>query len=1464
MFLKPKIGLISCQGFIALAMVTLIGFQFSHAQPTSTFMRTFHGPGMNGGLSLDITTDGGFIGTGQHESSGAGSCDLYIYKVDACGEPEWFKTYGSPGEDGGKWIKQTPDGGYITVGLTYHGTGGAYDLWLMKLDAAGNIEWNKTYGWYGHDYGIFVNTTQDGGYILTGFVDGVAFGAADLVLIKTDNQGNPEWMKLYGGTEADWGDWVTQTSDGGYLVTGYTASFGAGGPDVYVIKTDAQGNIQWTKTYGGPDDDSQPWGNFATPTGDGGLVITSHTKSAGAGGFDSWTFKIDMSTGNLIWSSVCGGPLDDQSRAFEITQDGGFAVCGYSNSYGFGDYDAYIIKLSSTGTYEWAKVYGGPGWEKAIGIKQSDGKGYSLSVVTSSFGADYFDPLFIKTDSLGNLGCGVMPANMTVSNFTPSIGSGGNQTDYPLVVTEPVLTPQNYTPDDNYICFNCNTVPSFVLTDSIVCLNEPAYFVNTTSQGEVCFEDWYINGTLTSPGDVDTLVFQFSTPGVHTVSLIAGCGNITDTFNLNVIVKDRPTAAFSFTNECVDTIVDFVDESWAPDANVVAWRWDFGDGDTSVLQSPSHLYAAPGTYDVTLAIETEYGCGDTLMQQVIIHPLPEPDFSFQNVCEGFAMQFQDQSSVVSGSVVQNVWDFGDMSAPNQNTSPSYTYATYGSYDVVLLNITDFQCVAFDTQTVFVHAPVNADFSTGNNCLYQSAQFTDISTIDQGALGAWAWDFGDNIGTSTDASPQYTYSAAGTYNVQLTVTSDSGCVDSITQPVTLHPVPIAGFWADDACQFDDVVVFTDTSSISTGSIAGWNWDFGDANGGSSTDANPQYVYEESGALLVQLTVTTDSGCVDSVTIPVDIFPKPEADMQLDDACFNDLNMFTNSSSVATGSIDSTSWDFGDGNLSANYDDTHPYNAPGTYQVTLIVETDRGCKDTITGSTNVYDLPEADFDFQDVCQSEEAIFTDASTSAWGDIEMWQWDFGDNSGSSDQNPPGHQYAQPDTYSVALSVMTEFNCRDTLVQDIAIFPTATADFSETSVCYGITTEFTDLSVVNGNGNISSWQWTFGDGNAMSTDTNPSYTYSSAGSFGVSLVVSTANGCEASIERSITVYYLPEPEFTNTTVCLHESTEFTDMSDIPSGSIVISDWDFDDNGTSNLTSPSHTYSDDGFYDVLLTLTSDHQCVDSITQEVEVWPLPEPSFTTDLDEGCKPFTIAFTDVSSIASGYSIVGWEWNFGDSVGASVETNPVYTYLQDGVYDITLVLTSANGCKDSITETNRITVFPKPVADFEAQPQPTTIIDPKIHFSDSSSGAIGWIWDMGDGFTDTLQNPVHTYLDTGTYLVEQIVYNEFNCADTIYQNVIIDPDFTFYVPSGFTPDGDGINDSFAPSGIGVIEYDMRIFTRWGQQIFRTLDMETPWKGSINNEGEVVEPGVYVYSIQIMDVRKHPHFYRGYVNLVK
>jgi hypothetical protein len=250
--------------------------------------RTFGGMEADDGLLVQPTSDGGYVIAGWTYSYGAGSGDVWLVRTDASGNKLWDKTFGGANNDDGYSVQQTSDGGYIITGNTYSYGAGDADVWLVKTDASGNKTWDRTFGGAGDDQGNSVQQTLDGGYILAGLTTSYGAGGMDVGLIKTDSAGNEVWDKTFGGTGTDRGNSVRQTTDGGYVVAGNTNSYGAGSGDVWLVKTDASGNKVWDRTFGGTNSDD---GNSVQQTSDGGYIIVGNTDSYGAGLADFWLVK---------------------------------------------------------------------------------------------------------------------------------------------------------------------------------------------------------------------------------------------------------------------------------------------------------------------------------------------------------------------------------------------------------------------------------------------------------------------------------------------------------------------------------------------------------------------------------------------------------------------------------------------------------------------------------------------------------------------------------------------------------------------------------------------------------------------------------------------------------------------------------------------------------------------------------------------------------------------------------------------------------------------------------------------------------------------------------------------------------------------------------------------------------------------------------------------------------------------
>ncbi len=669
-----------------------------------------------------------------------------------------------------------------------------------------------------------------------------------------------------------------------------------------------------------------------------------------------------------------------------------------------------------------------------------------------------------------------------------------------------------------------------------------------------------------------------------------------------------------------------------------------------------------------------------------------------------------------------------------------------------------------------------------------------------------------------------------------------------------------------------VNFTYVGNASASAV--YSWDFGDGTPLSAVQS-PSHTYANQGTYNVSLEAT-DCGVhagptVVAITVstpPTSVFTKTSA------VCIGGNSTITYTGTGAAGDI--YTWNFDGGNVvsgSGQGPYTVNWATSGTKIITLSVDAN-GCVSPITtDSVIVSPVPISTFTPPaGKCLSGNSF----SFIAGGNFlpsSTFLWTFGSNASPTTsilQNPTGVVFLTPGYHIVTLTFVKNGCVSNTYADSLLIYPMPTADFSFADVCLNQPINFYDSSLVS-SGTISGWVWNFADNSSLGSNQDVIHTYTNPGSYPVKLIASSNMGCKDTIIKNAFVHPLPDVEFSSENVCEGAATLFADLSTIPLTDTLQSlTWNFGDGSPlSTNQNTSHLYAAAGFSVVTLAVVSNFGCHDSISKISIVNPNPVVNFTANDTVGCEPLCVSFQNSSSVLTGTN-VQWVWNAGDGSTAGNSQTFNHCYINDSVYslmsyNVSLTVTSDSGCVSSLTKNNYITVYPNPIASFTVQPETTTITDPVVSITDLSVGAAFWNWNFGDTAVSSLSiPPPHTYADTGTYTITLVTSTQYNCADTSYQTVVIEPNFLFYVPNAFTPDGDGINDSFCGKGIFISAFEMTIFDRWGNLIYKTDNINIPWDGKVNHGSEIAQKDVYVYVFKITDFKNRKHNYKGIVTLIR
>ena len=591
-----------------------------------------------------------------------------------------------------------------------------------------------------------------------------------------------------------------------------------------------------------------------------------------------------------------------------------------------------------------------------------------------------------------------------------------------------------------------NPLPDVAFSAGSVCVGTQTQFVNasTLSSGTIVSYYWDLSGGQVSVAKDP--IYRFEDAGTYAVKLIvesaAGCS---DSLTNSIEVFENPVADFVFDNVCEGFEVAFTNNSTGGLTTISDYAWDFGDGTTSTLAEPGHLYATAGSYTVSLDITNANGCTDAISKTVTIYEPGQAAFSFDEVCEGGATTFSNDSNDPEdeGSYA---WSFGDGNSSTA-VNPQHSFASFGTYNVVLQLTTVNGCVSDTTMSVEVYEQPEAGFSADNVCFGAAISFTDTTDYSQADL-SYFWDFG-NGDTSTEPSPSYSYPETGKYKVEMTTTSSNGCTSSASAFFDVEPIPEVRFLIDPACQDQDVK-FTNLTAQNIDGLS-YAWDFGDGN--TSADFEPEHVYTATGDYTATLTVTSGFGCSQSLSEDLTVFAIPQVAFSFDNVCDGFAVQFTNEASISAGSISEYLWDFGDFSNSIVLNPSKTYLNSGSYDVTLTAISDEGCTASLTQTATVYSNPVADFGADSECIGVPIDFENYSRSASSPLR-YLWSFEPGAGSEAQTP-SYNYGLPGTYEVQLTVTTPEGCQDSVFRNVAVFAKPVVEaFGDSQVSQGFSAQ--------------------------------------------------------------------------------------------------------------------------------------------------------------------------------------------------------------------------------------------------------------------------------------------------------------------------------------------------------------------------------------------------------------------------
>ena len=828
--------------------------------------------------------------------------------------------------------------------------------------------------------------------------------------------------------------------------------------------------------------------------------------------------------------------------------------------------------------------------------------------------------------------------------------------------------------------------------------------------------------------------------------------------------------------------------------------------------------------------------------QFLENYLYRKDFDAINLCLNSDTKFYINDSNGVDSVFGN---FGDTTSGLNNYSrlfkPVHRFSQAGKFVVTLVsyfgNQADTGRYDFDIE----QSPMaNFYVNDSTQCLNENYFVFNDSSVFSDSATTYKWYFGDSTFTF-NRNPKHSYLKEGDYFVKLNVISDHGCLASKSKPVHVKPMPQVGLNSDSniKCLSGNSFIFTPIKPR----VANQSdlWLFGD--GLNDTSHYTTHTYSFADTFKVKLLSTTTEGCSDSAFRDIIVKPSPTAHFTLNDSnqCF-DGNKFvlTNTGSLNTSSGNWT-WDFGDNSYDTVYSIIHSYTTADTFLIKLSAVNAAGCSDSFTKEVKVFPSPKADFIVTDTLQClKNNLFSFTNNGNWQALSgSWLWDFGDGNFSTNKNPV-YSYSDSGNYKVKLLVTNQYSCVDSIEKRLVVLPSPVATFTvnDTTQCFKNNHFiFTNSGKLNNSG---TWQWNFGDGNTGSLKSE-NHDYSTTGVFTVNLLAVNQDGCRDSMKKNVSVFVSPTARFSvNDTVQCSKNNEFV-FNNLSVNSSAYS-WDFGDFSYELIKDPVHDYASPGFFTVKL-IASNTNCSDTSLKKITVKASPETPVINTNSPVCQGQEL---QLMTAILGNTLYHW---YSPNGFTSFNSNPVIPQADFSDSGFYYLKTTVWGCESDSTFT-RVIIYPSPGVDLGLDTSICTgdqiLLDPGQFDS--------YLWqDNSTGRTFHVSEP-------GIYKVR--VFNSFNCPGSDSVFISLKCPTLIYIPSAFSPNGDGYNDSFAINTQNISEIEINIFDRWGERIYKSSGSASYWDGRF--QGNDCPVGVYYYQVVARDEEGKTKYLSGTLTLLR